>query len=1518
LGSLIKIATSIIITICFFTQMFIMVGSEEGRTEPTSSKEMVQLAVGYGENMGDLYGINGISLGDINQDGFSDFAIGAPYANPNDSPDMGQVSIFFGSDTLFGNALDPDMANIIYTGETSADLFGSAIDQCDDLSGDGKPELVVGAPGYDQDRGRTYILLSENLIQSPLNVEKIILEGANSGDRFGSSIASIGDMNGDGLPDIAVGSTGSDQVSILFRTTSGFQEMRVIGIAATQFGTSLAGLGDINGDGLNDLAIGAPATDSNKGSVAFLLGSQMISQFVMVDDLLIMNGDNAEDRFGEAISGGTDINGDRLNDTLVGVPGVGIVHVVAGSTGLSRKHLPDISEVSADEPQPIEFTSGLLTTGNTFGLGGQEDGWDWANNTYGGAEATDHIHNHYTANNVANAGQLKISLGGVPTSKGGTNDGGGSMISAAYGVGFNITDEMYRDISRGAVVRISIEYTVWSFGHETNEEYWVKARITGPSGTTYLGQNLDNGDRGDLDDEIDYRNGHDGGDHTYGPFTFKKDIDDIFTSSGMYYLDLGGKSGPWTAQGEHYEYSFDNIMLSIQPISQPEIESSIVVGEAGFGTSVDAGGDLTGDGFPDILVGAPGTIVTSSEGAIYVYPGGFLAKGTRTLDDAWKIGYGSLGSGLGETVGYIGDVNGDGKAEIIAGAPDSDSSRGLTALYSNAGSPAFTLLGPQGLTMIAGEVTVSAVISDPEDNLDPNLVWMELEASGDGTISSILSSIDMSPSSSVGHFSATFDSATLPDGDLTITLYAYDLTSLLGKLGPLNFVIDNPDAPTISIGSPINHSTLSSEVLLSVNVTDPDGDFNPNGISFMVAKQGQESSGWKKITRITSLVSSGGSLYSATWNSSEFSDDDLSLRAMVQDEKGLVSHSGILHVTIDNPDPPSVALQYPVGGEVLSGVVSIKANVTDPDAAEVGVAVEFFHSLDNGTFVSIFRGLTSPGTTFTTNWDTTTVPNGPYLIQVRVKDSTSKIATAVSPPVQVINPLTPKLTFLTPKYNETISGTYDIVAQVSNYDGPANELDLRFFSIKGTSILTFVANGTLIEGESDGSGQILFSSVIDTSKYSDDTHRLKAELRKGEMILTDAESHQFSIDNPDPPVVTWSTPGEGVTLKGVVPLVAQADDPDGDITGNGVTFSFSTDGIEWDVIGSSSEPTIERETAYYRIEWDTTKEKGGTYILLAEAQDSTGLRSEDRLESVEVKGKGEDETDIEKALGDPLFWLLLIAVIAVLMIILVTVFRKHKKEETEEAVDADMIYTRREYESMRSSREADYYPIVGGLNTGSDIEVLPPMAGGTEVEKKLALPSASPSVGTTPSAQPVPQSEGERLLPSVATGGTAATAPTAIDSPPGASPVSQPATPPVGTIPVRSEEDLEKAAKELEEIDDMLPDEGGTVAKTGAGPAGTTPGAPVAPPAPTAAPTPSSTHPQPEVRPEATKAAPGPVSPAPASAATPAAASATASPAKQPPSSAEDDDLSPEDASLFDSIDDDIAPKKDPKKEGMA
>jgi hypothetical protein len=179
------------------------------------------------------------------------------------------------------------------------DRFGRSASRLSDLDGDGVDELVVGAIGDDDggsDRGAVWVLFqgSDGMVASTQKISSTqggFAGALANGDQFGSAVASLGDLNGDGNDDLAVGAAGDDTggankgaVWILFLAADGtvLSETKIASgtggftgnvSKGDGFGVSLANLGDLDGDGTVDLAVGADRDDgggANRGGVWIL------------------------------------------------------------------------------------------------------------------------------------------------------------------------------------------------------------------------------------------------------------------------------------------------------------------------------------------------------------------------------------------------------------------------------------------------------------------------------------------------------------------------------------------------------------------------------------------------------------------------------------------------------------------------------------------------------------------------------------------------------------------------------------------------------------------------------------------------------------------------------------------------------------------------------------------------------------------------------------------------------------------------------------------------------------------------------------------------------------------------------------------------------------------------------------------------------------------------------------------------------------------------------------------------
>ena len=158
-----------------------------------------------GEATNDVFGHVLATAGDVNGDGYADFAISTLYYDNG----RGKAYVYHGSST--GLSAAPAWTA---TGEDAYNSFGNSVATAGDVNGDGYADLVVGAVRYDSYRGRVYVYHGSPLgLDVPFSVFTGGSEGVGTGDYFGQSVATAGDVNGDGYADLVVAAYGYDTVS---------------------------------------------------------------------------------------------------------------------------------------------------------------------------------------------------------------------------------------------------------------------------------------------------------------------------------------------------------------------------------------------------------------------------------------------------------------------------------------------------------------------------------------------------------------------------------------------------------------------------------------------------------------------------------------------------------------------------------------------------------------------------------------------------------------------------------------------------------------------------------------------------------------------------------------------------------------------------------------------------------------------------------------------------------------------------------------------------------------------------------------------------------------------------------------------------------------------------------------------------------------------------------------------------------------------------------------------------------
>ncbi len=301
-----------------------------------------------GPNSNDRAGSDVRGIGDINGDGYADFAVTAPSNSTGQSRDA--VFVVFGKPGAFSPTIDPVTLNgtngFRVFGTFSRPLTSSSVGAAGDVNGDGFGDFLIGVPGDNSGEGSAYLVFGKaNGWGSVLDlgslggVGGVRLRGGYPTGNAGFAVAGAGDVNGDGLDDVVIGANranrpgvfgdGSGEAYVVFGRTSGWGNtidlnaldgtggFRLDGRQPLGFlGTSVS-LGDINGDGLADVIVGA-LNESGGGSVYVVFGKT--TPFAAGITLANLNGVDGFRLGGtgfSVVSATGDLDGDGINDLAI-------------------------------------------------------------------------------------------------------------------------------------------------------------------------------------------------------------------------------------------------------------------------------------------------------------------------------------------------------------------------------------------------------------------------------------------------------------------------------------------------------------------------------------------------------------------------------------------------------------------------------------------------------------------------------------------------------------------------------------------------------------------------------------------------------------------------------------------------------------------------------------------------------------------------------------------------------------------------------------------------------------------------------------------------------------------------------------------------------------------------------------------------------------------------------------------------------------------------------------------------
>lgn len=575
------------------------------------------------------------SAGDVNKDGYSDVLVGAPYYDAGQT-DEGVVFVYLGS----AAGLNTNPTQILEVNQNGANL-GISVAMAGDVNGDGHSDILAGAHQYDNgqnNEGAAFLYYGN---AAGVGGSPVTLEANQANAMMGYAISSAGDLNADGFSDVLVGArlyTNGElyegAVFVYKGSATGIITANPFKVEANQIdarlGHSVATVGDVNGDGFSDVLLGAyqyKQSQVNEGAAFLYFGSTFGET---IGDKRTLLGYQKDGQFGWAVAGAGDLNGDGYGDFAIGARYYDVTKVNEGAVfmyyGNPTKNFPVRNAVFSGEQGEAWMGTALASAGDVNGDGysdliigayaydnGQTD--EGTALVYHGGGLVGHV----TAKSMVADSVAARRFGSAVANAGDINaDGFDDVIISAPG-----SDPLTP--GRTCVIYGSTEGI---------KPPWYNAP------------------------------------HKLTTLIFGRAVSGAGDVNGDGYADvvIGNPSWGNVPNGGEVRIYFGTATgidtVNFQVLYEP-------LGGTKFGTSVSGAGDLNGDNYADVVIGAPKyKVVNDTRGAAYVYYGSPTGVGTVPKVLPGKNSNASMGT----SVAGLGDTNGDGYGDLIVGAPTTNTS----------------------------------------------------------------------------------------------------------------------------------------------------------------------------------------------------------------------------------------------------------------------------------------------------------------------------------------------------------------------------------------------------------------------------------------------------------------------------------------------------------------------------------------------------------------------------------------------------------------------------------------------------------------------------------------------------------------------------------------------------------------------------------------------------------------------------------------------------------------------------
>ncbi len=608
---------------------------------------------------GTEYGESVATAGDLNGDGRSDLVVGAPAG-------AGRVFVYFG-----GPSGPVTPAGLVITGTSTGGRFGASVSPGGDLNGDGYDDLLVGAPDWGAGgNGAAFVFFGGPALPAALSDTDAGWRAEGSGvvDAFGASVAYAGDVNGDGNADLVIGAPLTDQPLFSIADAgavfawfgpltpgvddTGDADWFAVGEQSLeQFGYQVATAGDVNGDGRDEIAAGDPfwnngaVGDAGRALVFYGgVSGPAPNPGTPTSASWRATSSTAVDWLGRAVGTAGDVNGDGYGDLLIGAPGFtgpetdeGIVLVYFGGAG------------------------GLGPDGSLIGglaVSNADQNWESnAASSFMGVSAA-------TAGDLNGDGLADLVFGAPqnfsPTA---TNPGGYFQVHLSESAGTCASVPCATDFFTAA----GSLFTTWG---------WSVATAGDVNGDGYSDVVIGGPNFGGAGTALFYAGGANGLDSVAGTSIGGGAASDFgFSVAWAGDVNWDGYADAIVGAPLYDAGEVDEGRALVYPGTASGLDSLAMFlaesNDAGakLGSSVASAGDVNGDGYSDVIVGAPGYL---GNGRAFVWHGGasgFPVFNGNPTNASGSIPSGVSGSEQGYSVASAGDVDGDGYADLVTGAP---------------------------------------------------------------------------------------------------------------------------------------------------------------------------------------------------------------------------------------------------------------------------------------------------------------------------------------------------------------------------------------------------------------------------------------------------------------------------------------------------------------------------------------------------------------------------------------------------------------------------------------------------------------------------------------------------------------------------------------------------------------------------------------------------------------------------------------------------------------------------------